>query len=280
MRTDAIVCIGDCRTNVAKLKTASVQCVVTSPPYHLQRSYGKDSAEMGRETTVSEYVSQLVSLFEVMKPKLKDIGSLWVNIGDTYANPIAAGATHGKGVGRSNQQIFCARAQPVGFQPKSLMGVPARFQIAMQDAGWMLRQDIIWSKPAPRPESVTDRFTRSHEYLFHFVKCGAYYFDIEAAKEPGVTQDERRKRSVWTIGTERGSNHVAPYPVELVTPCILTTSRPGDTVIDPFHGSGTTGKVAQDHGRNYLGFELYGEFQSMWEARLKDVVVVKDFKWE
>jgi DNA modification methylase len=277
MQTDTIICIGDCRKNIKRIANDSIQTVVTSPPYFALRKYGDSGQEVGSEENVSDYVSDLVGLFSDVMTKLKDSGSLWVNIGDTYAHAMSANTTHGKGTGRSGQNIFRERKQPEGFKSKSLMGVPWRFAHAMQDAGWILRQDIIWEKPAPRPESVKDRCTRSHEYVFHFTKSPDYYFDTTVSREPGVNQESRRMRSVWKIAPERNSAHIAPYPKELVKRCVLPTSRPGDLVLDPFHGSGTTARVANELGRNYVGFELYYDFVEQWRD-LEGAEISRDFE--
>jgi len=276
METDTIICIGDCRTNVAKLRNASVQCVVTSPPYFLQRLYGDQAQEMGQTPLVSEYIAELVSLFEVVKSKLKDKGSVWVNIGDTYAVPMKAGCRNGQGVGQGDQIHYPERKGVLGIQPSSLVGIPARFQIAMTDAGWCCRQSIVWNKKAPKPESVKNRCTRSHEMIYHFTKSKKYFYDHAASQEKGTTQNKRNRRDVWNFAPERNSDHPAPYPKELVMPCILTTSQPGDLVVDPFHGSGTTARVAQEFGRNYVGFELYPKYSDQWRD-LHGVEVTRDF---
>jgi site-specific DNA-methyltransferase (adenine-specific) len=265
----ARVLVGDAVERLQELPDGSVRTCVTSPPYWGLRDYGNDG-QLGLEPTPQEFVENLCKVFDEVWRVLADDGTLWVNLGDSYAN-------------------------------KSLAGIPWRFAFSMQDRGWYLRQDIIWAKPNPMPESVTDRCTKSHEYVFLLTKNPRYYFDNEAIKEPvshpnliGKTQkvsyhddsamrndgnrvvvrgDRRNKRSVWTVTTKPYKEaHFAVYPPELITPCILSGSAEGDTVLDPFSGSGTTGEVALTHGRNYFGIELNPEYAALSEKRLTNAI--------
>lgn len=271
MQTDSIVWIGDCNANIARLNNGVVNCVVTSPPYFLQRSYGGNCAEMGRESNVGDYIRNLVALFAALKSKLHPDGSVWVNIGDTFANTMSAGMHHGQGVGHGRSIQFPDRPKDMGFSPKSLIGVPARFQVAMIDAGWICRDTIVWNKQAPKPESVKDRCTRSYEMVYRFVKNPTYYFNHQEALEKATTVDPKRNpkgvrnmRDIWDILPERKSDHPAPYPIELALRCLKLTSKPGDLIVDPFYGSGTTGRAARELGCHSIGCEIYKGYRKMW----------------
>jgi DNA modification methylase len=231
--------------------------------------------QLGQEDTPEEFAENLVELFREIRRVLKDDGTVWLNIGDTY-----------------------------GYPPKNLVGIPWRVAFALQDDGWILRQDIIWSKPNPMPESVKDRCTKAHEYIFLFAKNKKYYFDNKSIQEDARnwgTRDrtngkytsghaptlggnhaglvgkeweenpKKNKRSVWTISTKpfKGA-HFAVYPIKLIEPCILAGCPKGGVVLDPFSGSGTTGIVAINNGRNYIGLELNPEYAEMSLERIKD----------
>lgn len=283
---------GDALQVAESLPSASVQTIVTSPPYFGLRDYGADG-QMGAESSVHEYVAAMCGLFRELRRVLADDGTLWLNLGDSYASGevgrhdyadgsmIAAGAQDGR-----------KRFTPVtGVRPKNLLGVPWRVALALQADGWILRSDIIWAKPNPMPESVTDRPTKAHEYVFLFAKSPHYYYDAAAVAEPfadermgasgakaskyidgsskrndgGVTgapkADARNKRTVWNVATVPfAAGHFAVYPPDLIRPCILAGSRVGDTILDPFSGSGTTGMVATEEGRKYIGFDLNVEY--------------------
>jgi DNA modification methylase len=328
MNLKAKVIVGDNRETLKALPEQSVQTVVTSPPYFGLRDYGtktwtggdtncshiKDPSktkmfgnqefnknrpsreatklpgyyhenrcevcgatekdeQIGLESTAKEFIEQLCLVFDEVWRVLKDDGTIWVNLGDTYLD-------------------------------KSLAGIPWRFAFAMQDRGWYLRQDIIWAKPNPMPESVTDRCTKSHEYIFLMAKSPRYFYDHEAIKEDSIwasdpragqgrleydgkrqgqegtgqeafvtITDKKNKRDVWNVAVKSYKEaHFATYPPELITPCILAGSKEGDLVLDPFSGSGTTGEVALQHGRNYIGLELNPEYAKLSEKRLTQAV--------
>jgi DNA modification methylase len=254
-----------------------VQMCVTSPTYFGLRDYGHDG-QIGLEQRAPEYVAGLVEVFSCVWDVLADDGVLFVNIGDTYA-----GFKDGKFPPHS-QSNGKQRGMPVtgaphrskklleldGFKNKELMGIPWRFAFAMQDAGWYLRQEIIWAKPNYTPEKVRDRFVRSHEHIFLFTKQDRYFFDGDAVRIPGATgEGDKLRPDVWTVpvSTYKGA-HFATFPPALIEPCILAGSRPGDIVLDPFMGSGTTAAVALQHGRQYLGCELNPEYGPLQQQRI------------
>lgn len=269
-------------------------------------------SQIGLEQTPDEYVQQIVDVMGGVRRVLADDGVLWLNLGDSYAGSGKARNADGLvNVDPNSKQATSLgtilgtlqKVTPDGLKPKDLVGIPWRVAFALQADGWWLRQDIIWHKPNPMPESVTDRCTKSHEYLFMLTKSAKYFFDNKAIQEPSVALGKtsirfggnkygdstdpkhatksgntytdtglRNKRSVWTIPTKpfRGA-HFAVMPEALVEPCILATSRHGDTILDPFNGSGTVGVVALRHGRNYIGCELNPEYVSIAEERLNSV---------
>lgn len=290
------------QANAKELPIASstVQTIVTSPPYFGLRDYGV-SGQIGLEKTPAEYVAQIVAVMRECWRVLKDDGTLWLNLGDSYAtNPgngrggegVDGGIPHRSGIDKTR----------MGLKPKDLIGIPWRVAFALQDDGWYLRTDIIWHKPNPMPESVTDRPTKAHEYIFLLTKSQRYYYDAEAVAEPktegtrldprgnengtrrdrnypgarsnggtnlGGSDGNRNRRTVWTVATQPYSGaHFATYPEKLVEPCILAGSRPGDLVLDPFNGSGTTGRVAVRLGRRYVGTELNAEYIKLNPQRL------------
>lgn len=298
--------IGDCRDSMRKLiaQGVKVQTCVTSPPYFGLRDYGHPG-QLGLEQTPQEYVSNMVEVFSLVRDLLSDDGTLWLNLGDSYATGTTAGRQQGKrglGANTQNAQDLVPRiGTPEGLKTKDLIGVPWRVAFALQADGWYLRQDIIWHKPNPMPESVTDRCTKAHEYIFLLSKSERYYFNNEAIKEPETMKPQQRltlrkenpkakvhgmpvyrqaeggtggglrnKRSVWEVATQPYSGaHFATFPPALIEPCILAGSRPGDIVLDPFLGSGTTAQVAQNLGRQWLGCELNGSYVGLQRERVK-----------
>jgi len=299
------VYFGDCRDSMRQMAKdgIKVQTCITSPPYYGLRDYGVDG-QIGNEQTPKEFIDNLVEVFACVWDILKDDGTLWVNLGDSYYN-----YRPGKGQRVVANSIASQKASEFehsakrgnkleGYKEKDLMGMPWRLAFALQDFGWYLRQDIIWHKPNPMPESVKDRCTKSHEYIFLLSKKPNYYFDYQSIREEGVIPEGtkaakgseerqnqkgvnsrppeykiydgmRNKRDVWTINTKPYSGaHFAVYPQELVEPMILAGSRVGDIVLDPFFGSGTTGAVAQKLGRKWLGCELNKEYEALQNVRL------------
>lgn len=289
---------GDACEQLATLPDESVNCCVTSPPYWGLRDYG-EAGQIGLEPTPQEYVTRLVRVFEEVRRVLGKDGVCWVNLGDSY---------NGYNVNRGDSRSISANvngevpAAAVGLScqalpNKSLIGIPWRVAFALQDAGWILRQDIIWHKPNPMPESVTDRCTKAHEYVFMLTKSPRYWWDAEAMREEGVWpagtkgakgsaarhsangvnsrppeykiyDGTRNRRSVWTITTQPYSDaHFATFPEELPRFCITASCPPGGTVLDPFGGSGTTGKVALENGRNAVLVELNPKYVEMIRRR-------------
>jgi DNA modification methylase len=274
-------------------------------PEHLQKYF--EPAEIGLEQTPEEYIAAMVEVFRCVRDVLADDGTLWLNIGDSYAN-VGASGPQGKTGQRASRTYTAAglgagrnKTLPNDCKPKDLIGIPWMLAFALRADGWYLRQDIIWHKPNPMPESVRDRCTKAHEYIFLLSKSPKYYFDGDAIKEDAVTppaardkasegyqadypkgdrfssgervwgQDgKKNKRSVWTVTTKpfKGA-HFATFPPALIEPCILAGSRHGDIVLDPFMGSGTTAQVALQHGRQYLGCELNPDYASLQQERIE-----------
>jgi DNA modification methylase len=287
--------VGDCRELLARLPEGCVQTCVTSPPYWGLRDYGHDG-QLGLEATPDLYVAAIVDVFRGARRALREDGTLWLNLGDSYASSPSGGTgVSGSTLGGSKESQTEFRKStkhrnvPAGLKQKDLVGIPWMVAFALRADGWYLRQDIIWHKPNPMPESVTDRCTKAHEYLFLLSKSETYFMDREGLKERAVSKKpsgngykrgarlsmqnpdgsprggdepwkpaaQRNLRSVWTVATQPYDGaHFATFPPRLIEPCILAGSRPGDIVLDPFFGSGTTGMVAQQHGRRYIGFDL------------------------
>ena len=296
---------GNCIEVLKRLDENSIDCCVTSPPYWGLRDYGVDG-QLGLERTPEEYTEKLVSVFHEVKRVLKDEGTLWLNLGDSYAGSNSAGIEDNKAANRgSRKTVVKERPNKVvkGLKPKDLVGIPWRVAFALQADGWYLRSDIIWHKPNPMPESVRDRPTKAHEYIFLMSKSPRYYYDSDSIKEPlsekslerynyafGGTKNEhlkatdnpravvgvrkattgRNKRTVWTVTTKPFSEaHFATFPPDLIEPCILAGCPSGGVVLDPFFGAGTTGLVAIRNGRQYIGIELNEEYIEIAEKRLK-----------
>lgn len=302
------VYLGDSLENIKTFPDECIDCVVTSPPYYGLRDYGVDG-QIGLEDSPESYIERLVTLFREIRRVLKKDGTLWVNLGDSYNG---SGGNHKEG-GKNDTGFqgviglkYKGRGNSVdGLKPKDLIGIPWMFAFAMRADGWYLRQDIIWAKPNPMPESVTDRCTKSHEYIFLLSKSEKYYFNNEAIQEEAATQEDprigkrreydgirkgeegtgnrafvslntredglvvRNKRDIWTVNVKPNKEaHFATYPEELIVPCILAGCPEKGTVLDPFMGSGTTGIVARKLGRNFIGCELNPEYQKMAERRI------------
>lgn len=308
MKTAEIL-VGDAIARLRELGDGSVRTCVTSPPYWGLRDYGNDG-QLGMEGTPQEFVENLCQVFDEVARVLTDDGTVWVNLGDSYfphggsrGNKTPAGDSLR---GRENEYQPAPKLNPgnANLKQKDLVGIPWRFAFAMQERGWYLRQDIIWAKPNPMPESVTDRCTKSHEYLFLFSKQPKYFFDSESIKEKAstgpISRDKnaegyqadypngdrfsagarvygadglRNKRSVWNVGVASFKDaHFAVYPPALIEPCIKAGSAEGDTVLDPFSGSGTTGEVALKLGRNYIGCELNPDYARLSEKRITEAL--------
>jgi len=326
---------GNVLETLKDLPACSVQCVVTSPPYYGLRDYGVDG-QIGLEPTPEAYVEKLVKVFREVRRVLKDDGTLWLNLGDSYAGS-GRGPEGGLSKGENFRELEGKHKPYVSdvIKPKDLIGIPWMVAFALRADGWYLRSDIIWAKPNPMPESVRDRPTKSHEYIFLLTKSQDYFYDYEAVLEPANydgrkdtvmkgskkykdgsylangnanslsvkgrerwrfknlqedgqqpnTIHERRaaglkdevyavrnKRDVWTVNTKSYSGaHFATFPTELIEPCILAGTKEGDTVLDPFNGSGTTGEVSIKHHRLYIGCELNPKYVKLTHRRLSQV---------
>ena len=308
--------VGDAIGVLSTFSPESVQCVVTSPPYWGLRDYGV-AGQLGLEPTPEEYVERLVEVFRAVRRVLRDDGTVWLNLGDSYAG---AGKHSSEGFNErwhgkhflTDKQGDTDRERPArptikNLRPKNLVGIPWRVAFALQADGWYLRSDIIWHKPNPMPESVRDRPTRSHEYIFLLSKSKKYYYGAEGAKEPakggqsksaasfrrngskraqaipgqsvGTHRPDRKdvaydgptrnRRSVWTVATRPFNGvHFATFPPDLIKPCILAGAPDGGVVLDPFAGAGTTVMVAAQLGRNGVGIELNPEYAVMARERI------------
>lgn len=282
---------GDAEEKLQEISAESVQTIITSPPYFGLRDYGVDG-QIGLENRIEQYVSNLCDVFDEAWNVLSEDGTLWLNLGDKYA-----------------------RKKSGGTKPKDLIGVPWEVAFELRSRGWYLRSDIIWQRPDPMPESADDRPTSSHEHIFLFSKNKDYYYDHEAIKEEAIHSDDRRhgegrigyngkrqgqegtgqeafvsikdrrnKRDVWTVTTAQlsGEAHFAPYPVDLIEPCVIAGSEEEDRVLDPFSGAGTTGIAALKHGRKYVGIDLNEEYNDLAKKRIsnhEDVPVQHEF-WD
>lgn len=262
------IVVGDARRTLHEIPDRHFNCVVTSPPYWGLRDYGIDG-QIGAETTVDEYITDLVRLFREVRRTLANDGTLWLNIGDSYTS---GGRTWRDADAKNKGRAMDYRAPtPEGLKPKDLIGVPWRLAFALQADGWYLRTDIIWNKPNCQPESVKDRPTRAHEYVFLFSKEEKYYYDWQAIMEPSADpkQKSKNRRTVWNINTEPyPGSHFAVYPRALVRFCVGAGSPENGRVLDPFFGSGTTGVVCNELGRDCIGIELNAEFAELARARL------------
>ena len=268
--TRDLVLFGDCRERLKEFDDLARMCI-TSPPYYGLRNYGDKDNQIGIEQTPEDYVNELVKVFREVKNNLTEDGTLWLNIGDSYYNyrPGKGQALSKQTLAKNDQDLpsKCARRgnKLDGLKEKDLIGIPWLLAFALRADGWYLRQDIIWNKPNPMPESVRDRCTKSHEYIFLLSKSQNYYFDVDAIKEP-----TRRKRSVWDITKKPYKDaHFAVFPPDLIEPCIKAGSERGDIILDPFMGSGTTAMVSKQLGRDYIGCELHEEYGKLIQDRLQ-----------
>lgn len=293
---------GDCLEWLKTLPDGIVNTCVTSPPYFGLRDYGHDG-QIGLEETPEEFVQKLVEVFREVKRVLKDDGTLWLNLGDSYAanRTYQVGQTvQGNTTVNDDRYKGQSSKVPDGLKPKDLIGIPWMVAFALRADGWYLRQDIIWHKPNPMPESVTDRCTKAHEYIFLLSKSSKYYYDAEAIKQPLVTEPhapgnkankdaghlrndvgtdrmqaicgadgKANKRSVWTVTTKPFKDaHFATFPEDLIVDCIKAGCPEGGVVLDPFGGAGTTGVVASKLNRKYLLCELNPEYVKIAEKRI------------
>jgi len=266
--TESAVLEGNALAVLQSLPSASVQCAITSPPYWGLRDYGIDG-QIGLEPSLGQFLDQLTLVFSELRRVLADDGTLWLNIGDGYTS----GNRGYRATDRKNPARAMATRPPTpdGLKPKDLIGVPWRLAFALQEDGWYLRSDVVWNKPNAMPESVKDRPVRSHEYLFMLTKSEQYFYNHEAVKEEtGNAGLRRSRRSVWSVNTKPFLGaHFATFPAELIRPCVLASSKPGDFVLDPFFGSGTVGLVSQEENRRYLGIELNPEYVRLANDRLQ-----------
>lgn len=258
--------VGDAPSELPLMDAGSIQCCITSPPYFGLRDYGNE-AQIGLEATPDAYVAKLVGVFREVKRVLRHDGTLWLNLGDSYAANRSYQVSDGKHLahdyGESNATVV-----PTGMKPKDLMGVPWMVAFALRADGWYLRSEIIWAKPSPMPESVTDRPTKAHEQVFLLSKSARYFYDADAIREA----HGRNKRSVWTVATRPYPEaHFATFPPKLIEPMVLAGCPRDGVVLDPFAGSGTTLQVAVAHGRSAIGIELNPAYAALAERRLEGV---------
>jgi len=314
----AMIITADALDGLRTIETATVDACITSPPYFGLRDYGVDG-QIGAEQTPDEYIDNLVEIFREVKRTLKDDGTLWIVIGDSYAGSGKGQTANNGGIQDAKRSKVRGMTLPTGaldnVKPKDLIGIPWLLAFALRSDGWYLRQDVIWQKPNAMPESVKDRCTRAHEYIFMLTKSRNYYYDGDAVKELAVDGDPhpprgskgvarenggrrkqdgygrrhkgfneryhnadhppvttRNRRSVWTVTTKPLKEaHFAVFPPDLIEPCVLASSRPDGLVIDPFCGSGTTGVVAEHHGRKFIGIDINPEYVDIAERRLAKV---------
>ena len=294
------ILFGDCRETLKQFDEKARVCV-TSPPYYGLRDYGGENNQIGMEQTPEDYVDEMVKVFRLVRDCLTDDGTLWLNIGDSYYNYRKDGNYPKQTVSKTRQDLPTktpVRANKLeGYKSKDLIGIPWMLAFALRKDGWYLRQDIIWHKPNPMPESVKDRCTKAHEYIFLLSKSKNYYYNNEAIKEPvkqdwgtrdrtngkyhnegtglqphsGLTKSytKKNKRSVWSVTKKpyKGA-HFATFPPELIEPCIKAGSEVGDIILDPFMGSGTTAMVAKMLDRYYIGCELHEDYGNLIQERV------------
>lgn len=301
---------GNCLEVLKSFEDKCINCCVTSPPYYGLRDYGVEG-QIGNEDTPFDYVDKLVDIFAEVRRVLKDDGTLWLNLGDSWAGSSqGTGTKHptpkqasNHGTNYMTTEHHVSKLKHVeGCKPKDLIGIPWMVAFSLRESGWYLRQDIIWAKGNPMPESVKDRCTKSHEYIFLLSKSRKYYYDYHAIKEPATTKPTKRdkhkegyqadytkgdrfssgervygsdgmrnKRDVWNVNTKPCKEaHFATYPDTLIEPCILAGCPEGGVVLDPFMGAGTTGMVAKRYNRNYVGIELNTEYIDIANKRIEN----------
>jgi len=263
---DSAIVIADAKRVLRSIPNAIFQTTVTSPPYWSLRDYNIDG-QIGLEDSVDDYIASLVEIFEEVRRTTREDGTLWLNIGDSYTS----GGRTWRAPDRKNpiRAMEVRPPTPKGLKPKDLIGVPWRLAFALQEAGWYLRADVIWHKPNCQPESVRDRPTRAHEYLFLFSKSERYKYDRHAVRGP----NNRNVRTVWDVHTRPNKEaHFATFPVDLVEPCVLLTSSASDLVLDPFIGSGTTGLAALETQRRFMGIELNPDYVQIAERLLNGAI--------
>lgn len=276
---------GDALEELRMLEPGSIYTCITSPPYYNLRDYGVPK-QIGLEDTIEEYVKKLVEVFREVRRVLRPDGTLWINIGDCYATgtkaPRQQSKNPGVGANRVEAQNSVGRlGNPTGCKTKDLIGVPWTLAFALRADGWYLRQDIIWHKTNAMPESVRDRCTKAHEYIFLLSKSERYYFNAAAIREPcekkgnaANSTEGRNKRSVWDIATARfKAAHYATFPERLIEPCILAGCPEGGTVLDPFAGSGTAGVTAKRLKRDFIGVEINPGYWKMAQERIASTVI-------
>lgn len=264
---DSQIIVGDSLSVLRKMKGGTYQTCVTSPPYWGLRDYGI-SGQIGAEPNIEEYLGHLVAVFREVRRVLASTGTLWLNIGDGYTS---GGRTWRQADRKNPARGMGYRPKtPEGLKSKDLLGIPWRLAFALQSDGWYLRSDIIWNKPNAQPESVKDRPSRSHEYLFLLSKSQDYYYDGEAIKELSKKSGLlRNKRTVWDVNTQSFPEaHFATFPTALVEPCIIAGTKESDRVLDPFFGAGTVGVVCTGLGRHFDGIELNEDYADIARKRL------------
>lgn len=320
MDTDSQIICGNALDVLATLPSGSAHCCVTSPPYFGLRRYSNDCNEIGAEATYPEYIDNLVGVFREVRRVLRDDGTLWLVLGDCYATGAGkvgrcpGGGYQGATWAKKGPSTPANRLPQPKLKPKDLIGIPWRVAFALQDEGWYLRSDVVWQKRNPVPESIRDRPTRSHEFVFLLSKSKRYYYDYIAVREPATTihnngvRDSggtinpnqgkrqpkfggtkypgaagsatysgneytpngfRNRRDVWTVTTSRTrEKHFATFPPDLIRPCIIAGCPPGGVVLDPFFGAGTTGLVAIQEGRRFIGIDLNPDYCRIAEERI------------
>ncbi len=292
---NGIILSGNALSALTGLADRSINCCVTSPPYWGLRDYGVPG-QLGLEKTPEEYTARMVEIFREVRRVLRDDGTLWLNLGDSYNGSGDAGGDYNKGGLKEGQPKYGRKFTDI-LKPKDLVGIPWRVAFALQADGWYLRQDIIWHKPNPMPESVRDRCTKAHEYIFLLSKSERYWFDCDAIKEPaiyagdnrGARRDSRRgtrcnsmsgktglyrnKRSVWTVTTKpyKGA-HFATFPPSLIEPCIKAGCPNNGIVLDPFIGSGTTAEVCIRNNKRFIGIEINSQYIQLALNRIRKAI--------